>query len=116
LLPATVQGVAWLLTEALNNLIDNALTYTPAGGTVTVRTGAMQGGVFLEVVDSGMGIPEAERSSVVERFYRGEHTRGVGSGLGLAIVADVAQRHAAILTIAQGDNDQGTCVRLSFPT
>jgi two-component system, OmpR family, sensor histidine kinase TctE len=116
LLPATVQGVAWLLTEALNNLLDNALTYTPAGGTITVRTGVQQGGVFLEVVDSGIGIPEAERGSVVARFHRGEHARGVGSGLGLAIVADVAQRHAATLTIAQGDNDQGTCVRLSFPT
>ena len=113
--PASVQGVAWLLTEALNNLIDNALTYTPSGGTVTVRTGALPSGVFLEVVDSGVGIPEAERVNVVTRFYRGEQSRGVGSGLGLAIVADVAHRHAAVLTIGPGDNDQGTCVRLAFP-
>ena len=115
LLPANVQGVAWLLTEALNNLIDNALIYTPSGGSVTVRTGALHGGVFLEVVDSGVGIPEAERGNVLARFYRGEQSLGVGSGLGLAIVADVAQRHAAVLTIGPGDNDQGTCVRLAFP-
>jgi signal transduction histidine kinase len=62
-----------------------------------------------------VGIPEAERGNVIARFYRGEHSRGVGSGLGLAIVADVAQRHGAILTIGPGDNDQGTCVRLAFP-
>ena len=104
-----------MLTEALNNLIDNALIYTPSGGIVTVRTGALHGGVFLEVVDSGVGIPEAERGNVLARFYRGEQSRGVGSGLGLAIVADVAQRHAAVLTIGPGDNDQGTCVRLAFP-
>jgi two-component system sensor histidine kinase TctE len=115
LLPASVQGVSWLLTEALNNLIDNALTYTPPGGTITVRTGAQHNGVFLEVVDSGIGIPEAERANVVARFYRGGQSRGVGSGLGLAIVADVAHRHAAVLTITAGDNDQGTCVRLAFP-
>jgi two-component system sensor histidine kinase TctE len=114
LLPASVQGVAWLLTEALNNLIDNALTYTPAGGTVTVRTGALDDGVFLEVVDSGIGIPAAERGHVSSRFFRGQQSLGVGSGLGLAIVADVAQRHAAVLTIGPGDNDQGTRVRLAF--
>jgi two-component system sensor histidine kinase TctE len=114
LLPASVQGVAWLLTEALNNLIDNALTYTPAGGTVTVRTGPLDEGVFLEVVDSGIGIPAAERGTVSARFFRGQHSRGVGSGLGLAIVADVAQRHGAVLTIGPGDNGQGTCVRLAF--
>ena len=113
--PANVQGVAWLLTEALNNLVDNALAYTPAGGTVTVRTGALHDGVFLEVMDSGIGIPEAERGEVVARFFRGERSRGVGSGLGLAIVADVARRHAAVLDIGPGDNDMGTCVRLVFP-
>jgi two-component system sensor histidine kinase TctE len=114
--PADVQGVSWLLTEALNNLVDNALAYTPAGGTVTVRTGALHDGVFLEVMDSGIGIPEAERGEVVARFFRGERSRGVGSGLGLAIVADVARRHAAVLDIGPGDNDMGTCVRLVFPS
>jgi two-component system sensor histidine kinase TctE len=112
--PATVDGVSWLLVEALNNLIDNAITYTPSGGVVTVRTGTREDGAYLEIVDSGVGIPTAERESVLTRFYRGEQSRGVGSGLGLAIVADVAQRHSAVLTIGPGDNDRGTSVRLVF--
>lgn len=112
--PATVDGVSWLLVEALNNLIDNAITYTQAGGVVTVRTGTREDAAYLEVVDSGVGIPPTERESVLTRFYRGEQSRGVGSGLGLAIVADVAQRHSAVLTIGPGDNDRGTSVRLVF--
>jgi len=115
LAPASVNGVSWLLVEALNNLIDNAIVYTPTDGNVTVRTGTREDGAFLEVVDSGAGIPASERGRVLGRFYRGEQSRGVGSGLGLAIVADVAQRHSAVLTIEPGDDDRGTRVRIEFP-
>jgi two-component system, OmpR family, sensor histidine kinase TctE len=112
---ARVDGVDWLLAEALGNLLDNAITYTPAGGAVTVRCGTGPEGVYLEVVDSGIGIPESERRHVLTRFYRGTGSRGIGSGLGLAIVADVAQRHGAVLTLSPGDADRGTRVRLEFP-
>ncbi len=89
--PGTIQGVRWLLLEALSNLVNNAIAHTPAGGTITVRCGAD----FLEVSDSGIGIPVDEREQVLGRFFRGSNARGAGSGLGLAIVAEVAQLHGA---------------------
>jgi signal transduction histidine kinase len=70
--------------------------------------------VFVEVVDTGVGIPLEERARVTGRFYRGNWSRGAGSGLGLAIVADVAQLHGAALSITAGAADRGTCVRLEF--
>ena len=117
--PAFVQGIAWLLTEAVSNLVDNAILYTPAGGTITVRCGTSGETVFLEVTDTGVGIPPEERGRVTERFYRGNLARGSGSGLGLAIVADVAQLHGATLTLAAGTlaagaENRGTRVRLEF--
>lgn len=113
--PARITGVSWLLNEAVANLIDNAITYTPAGGCVTVNTGLDTGRAFVEVVDTGPGIAVEERSRVVNRFYRGTAPRGTGSGLGLAIVSDVAARHDATLSISDGDNGVGTRVRLTFP-
>jgi two-component system sensor histidine kinase TctE len=113
--PASVQGIAWLLAEALSNLLDNAITYTPPGGAITVRTGSLDARPYLEVVDNGSGIPAGERAHVLERFYRGQQSRGSGSGLGLAIVADVARRHGAALSIQDGAEGHGTRVRLLFP-
>jgi len=85
----------------LRNLVDNALQYTPAGGTVTVRLGGdAVDGVVLQVEDSGPGIPAAERELVFQPFYRALGTNVDGSGLGLAIVAEVARRHGATLTLA----------------
>jgi two-component system sensor histidine kinase TctE len=78
---ATVQGDALLLREALVNLLGNAVEYTPAGGSVTVRTGVRSGAPFMEVEDSGPGIPPGERERVLERFYRVSGTSGTGSGL-----------------------------------
>lgn len=112
---ASVYGVAWLIAEAISNLIDNAITYTPDGGSITVRCGRQQDIVFLEVIDTGVGIPAEERDRVTERFFRGELSRGVGSGLGLAIVTDVARLHGAELTITAGAEGRGTGVRLEFP-
>ena len=112
--PAPLYCIEWLLVETLNNLVDNAITHTPAGGVVTVRCGRSDGTVFLEVVDTGVGIPREERVQVTSRFYRGRHARGYGSGLGLAIVADVAHLHNARLTIESGPGERGTCVRLEF--
>lgn len=113
--PAPVQGISWLLGEAVGNLVDNAITYTPSGGAVTVRSGRQGETVFVEVVDTGAGIPPEEREQVTSRFYRGRQSRGSGSGLGLAIVADVARLHGGSLTISSGPEDRGTSVRLRFP-
>jgi signal transduction histidine kinase len=89
-----VLGDREMLAEALMNLIDNALKFTPAGGRVELRLVADSAGHRIEVRDNGPGILQAERNSVLNRFCRGEQGQGVaGGGLGLAIVAAVARTH-----------------------
>jgi|RhiMethySRZTD1v2_1073278.scaffolds.fasta_scaffold141838_2 two-component system sensor histidine kinase TctE len=124
---APVDGDAFLLREALANLVHNALEYSPRGARITVRTGrrhegsaapdsARQGGsAFLEVEDDGPGIPAAERARVLERFYRVPGTPGTGSGLGLAIVREIAASHGATLAINEGMGARGCRVAITFP-
>jgi len=90
-----------LLSEMVRNLVDNALQYTPAGGTVTARIVPDPSGqvVVLQVEDTGPGIAPAERDAVFRPFYRALGTQVDGSGLGLAIVLEVAQRHGAEVTV-----------------
>ena len=101
-LRGTLMGQPLLVRELIRNLVDNALQYTPAGGTVTARVLDDPFGqvVVLQVEDTGPGIPEAERALVLQPFYRALGTNVDGSGLGLAIVAEIVQQHAAELTIA----------------
>jgi two-component system, OmpR family, sensor histidine kinase TctE len=113
--PAETRGVRWLLEEALGNLADNAIAATPPGGSVTIRCGKSASGAFIEVSDTGVGIPPAERHQVFERFYRASNARMTGSGLGLAIVSEVARMHAAKLAISTGADGSGTEVRMTFP-
>ncbi len=101
--PATqMMGEAILLGELTRNLVDNALAYTPPGGTVTARVLPDPFGqvVVLQVEDTGPGVPPAERAQVFQPFYRALGTQVDGSGLGLAIVQEVAQRHGAEVTLA----------------
>jgi two-component system, OmpR family, sensor histidine kinase TctE len=112
--PAPVAGDAFLLREALSNLVHNALEYSNRGGRVTVRTGRLNGHAFLEVEDDGPGIAQEERARVLERFYRVPGTPGTGSGLGLAIVREIAASHAAAMFITDGS--AGGCrVGITFP-
>jgi two-component system sensor histidine kinase TctE len=113
--PATVVADPSLLDDMLSNLVDNALKYTPAGGTVTVTTGERGGKAFVAVEDSGPGIPESERERVKQRFYRLPNSPGHGSGLGLAIVAEVAGLYGASLIIDSGAGGAGTRASLQFP-
>jgi len=111
---APVEGDAFLLREALSNLVHNALEYSNRGGRVTVRTGRRNGHAFLEVEDDGPGIAPQERARVLERFYRVPGTPGTGSGLGLAIVREIATGHGAAVAIA--DSPAGGCrVGITFP-
>ena len=100
-----VLGHALLLRELIRNLVDNALQYTPAGGTVTVRVIDDPFGqvVVLQVEDSGPGIAAAERDKVFQPFYRSLGTNVDGSGLGLAIVREIAQQHHAEVTLADAN-------------
>ncbi len=96
-----VLGHPLLLREMLRNLVDNALHYTPAGGTVTVRLICDPFGqvVVLQVEDSGPGIAPGERELVFQPFYRVLGSNVDGSGLGLAIVAEIARQHGAELIL-----------------
>jgi two-component system sensor histidine kinase TctE len=121
--PVMIDGNALMLREMLSNLIDNAIRYTPAGGRITVRVrhDPPHEAVHLEVEDTGPGIPAAERSRVVERFYRILGREGDGSGLGLAIVREIAAMHGGTLTIEDNVYQTsprlaGTLVRVSLRT
>jgi two-component system sensor histidine kinase TctE len=113
--PVSILADPSLLDDLLINLVDNALKYTPAGGSVTVSAGAQHGRSYLAVEDTGPGIPEAERQRVRQRFYRLPNSPGHGSGLGLAIVDEIAQLYGASMTIGPGAGGRGTKVQLQFP-
>src|SRR6267143_1579609 len=115
LAPASVSGDAFLLREALGNLVHNSIEYVPRGGHITVRTGARNGRPFIEIEDDGSGIPPQERERVLERFYRMPGTAGTGSGLGLAIVREIAAGHGAALEISHGMGGHGCRVAITFP-
>ncbi|HEX9452348.1 MAG TPA: sensor histidine kinase N-terminal domain-containing protein [Burkholderiales bacterium] len=110
-----VRGYADLLHELLANLIDNALRYTPEGGSITVRVARHAQCCLLEVEDNGPGIVPAERARVLERFHRVEGTPGEGCGLGLAIVYEIANLHGATVAIGEGAHGGGTRVSVVFP-
>jgi two-component system sensor histidine kinase TctE len=120
--PLLIDGDPALLRELINNLLDNAIRYTPAGGIITarVRRDPLQGVAAIEVEDSGVGIAEAERELVFERFYRvlgnDPETRNLeGSGLGLSIVREIATRHRGRVTLRDNPAGAGTIFCVSFP-
>ncbi|MFZ4709293.1 MAG: sensor histidine kinase N-terminal domain-containing protein [Zwartia sp.] len=116
--PLIIQAEPILLAEAINNLIDNALRYTPAPGHITVAVTERSNAIVLFVQDSGPGILPEERSRVFDRFYRVLGAKAEGSGLGLAIVKEIAQRHQADICVSEfsGDESGATGARseLSF--
>ncbi len=113
--PVEISGDANSLSEMLNNLIDNAIRYTPNGGHITVSVNEGERGAELCVEDNGPGIDPQYRERVFERFYRILGTGQSGSGLGLAIVAEVAKRHNAELSLDAGKDGIGTHIRIRFP-
>jgi hypothetical protein len=110
-----VQGDPDLLAQAIGNLVDNAVKFSPAGGQVSLDLVAKaEGGVDVIVADRGPGIADAEKSHVVRRFYRGDAGRGVtGVGLGLSVVAAVARLHGGQLEFA--DRHPGLTATLTLP-
>jgi signal transduction histidine kinase len=98
--PAEIAGDPSLLFEAIGNLVDNAIKFTPPGGRVAMRTFAGAGRLGVEVSDTGPGIAKPERAAVLRRFYRAEKSRHApGTGLGLSLVAAVARLHGLELSI-----------------
>lgn len=111
---AWVNGHRDLLAQAVGNLLDNAIKYTPPGGCVNLALYHENAHVRLIIRDSGPGIPKKERERVMERFVRLDTARSTpGNGLGLALVKAVASLHGA--TIMLGDAAPGLKVTLDFP-
>jgi signal transduction histidine kinase len=111
--PVEINGNWNLLSQALANLVDNAIKYTPAGGQVTIAVSHTPDGPKLTVSDTGPGIPAEDRGRVVERFVRLEASRNSpGTGLGLSLVAAVARLHEARLELA--DNSPGLKAGICF--
>jgi signal transduction histidine kinase len=110
---ATIQGDRDLIFQAVANLLDNAVKYTPDGGRVALEVSRTRDAIDVTVVDTGPGIPVEERDKVVQRFYRLERSRRTpGSGLGLSLVAAVARMHRAVLLLE--DNAPGLKATLRF--
>ena len=103
----TVAGDPLLLAQAIGNLIDNALKFSPQNGRIAVATAQRRdGAIEISVCDNGPGIPDAEKARVAQRFYRGDASRGTpGVGLGLSLVEGVARLHGGALELA--DNRPG---------
>ncbi len=107
-----------LFQRAVGNLIENSLKYTPAGGTVLLKTSADNGNIRVEVSDTGKGIPADEITRVFDRFYRVDASRtpsSGGAGLGLSIVKSIMDLHVGTVEI-RSETSQGTTVTLLFPT
>ncbi len=115
LAPATVSGARLLVQELLANLIDNAIRYTPRGGSINVRCFNTAEGARLQVEDSGPGIPPEDRERVFERFQRRDSEHTDGCGLGLAIVREIARQHQAEVTISSSPNLGGALFEVRFP-
>jgi two-component system OmpR family sensor kinase len=111
---AFVQGHAEALRVLVRNLLDNAIKYTTAEGTVDLEVAREGGQVVLSVEDTGPGIPPAERERAMDRFYRLSGSPAEGSGLGLAIVRAIAQRHGASVQLDTSARLGGLRVRVTF--
>jgi two-component system OmpR family sensor kinase len=112
--PAMVIGSEDALRILFNNLIDNAIRYTPGGGRVTAAVAADAEAVEVVVEDTGPGIPEEERERVFDRFYRGSGANATGTGLGLAIVSQVAEMHRGAVKLDAADSG-GLRARVRLP-
>jgi two-component system sensor histidine kinase QseC len=109
------RGDRAMLGILLRNLADNAIRYTPPGGSVRVATGGEDGRAWLEVEDNGPGIPPGERERVFQRFYRVLGSGESGCGLGLSIVRRIAELHGAQVELGDGAGGRGLRARVWFP-
>ncbi len=113
--PAEISGDPTSLRALLRNLVDNAIRYTPAGGTVTIDLKTADSGPEIVITDSGPGIPEEMRSKAFSRFYRGDNVpETTGTGLGLAIAQRAAERLGARLSLENSQTGTGLTAVVRF--
>lgn len=112
--PAPILGDRDLMLEALVNIVDNAIKFTPLGGSCCLKLSRSADEIVFRLEDTGPGIPASERKAVLGRFYKtGAHRNAEGTGLGLALVAAVARLHDFNLKI--DDNEPGCVVEIRAP-
>lgn len=109
-----VSGDAQRLTQVLTNIVGNALEHTPAGGTVSIRTGR-DAVTWVDVTDTGEGVPPGEIDAIFERFHRGSTTRRSGRGIGLTIARSLARAHGGDVTVSSPGAGLGATFRLTLP-
>ena len=100
-----------VLRQALINLVDNAIKFTPSGGRVSVRVASDDGIALVDVTDSGPGIPAEARARIFDRFYRGDELAASGTGLGLSIAKGAVEANGGQLTLERSDA-HGTTFRI----
>jgi signal transduction histidine kinase len=111
----SVAGDRDLLFQAVCNLLDNAVKFTPTGGCIEWSATAGSDTVVLQITDSGPGVTLAERDKITQRFYRGEHSRSTsGNGLGLSLVAAIVRAHDGLLSFS--DVETGFCAAIQLPS
>ncbi len=106
------------LREVLQNLLDNAVQYTPAGGRITVRAASAGNQVMVSVIDTGIGIPKADQERIFERFYRVDAARSRevgGTGLGLSIARHLVEAHGGRITV-ESEVGRGSTFSVYLPT
>ena len=113
--PTTMTGDETLLRRMLSNLVGNAVTYTPPGGSIEISLAATDSRLLLRVSDTGPGIPTEDRERVFERFVRLDPARAAGgSGLGLAIARWIAEAHGGTLRV-ESSSSSGTTFAAHLP-
>jgi two-component system sensor histidine kinase TctE len=110
-----IRGDAIRVRMLIDNLIDNAVKYSPTGSIVTTRIEETEGSIILTVEDNGPGIPREEKDAVFQRFHRILGSGVDGSGLGLSIVLEIATSHGAYVSIEDAEGHRGTSVKVTFP-
>src|SRR6202044_392895 len=113
----SVRGDSNGLHEVLQNLLDNAVQYTPDGGRIEVSASSDAGEVIITVSDTGIGIPQAEQERIFERFYRVDAARSReagGTGLGLSIAKHIVEAHGGRLSV-ESATGQGSKFSFSIP-
>jgi signal transduction histidine kinase len=110
----SIRGDRQTLVQAFDNVIDNAVKYSPGGDVLLVRAAATGPTIHIEITDHGVGIPANEREKVFQKFYRGKEATVGGSGLGLAIVRRVLEDHGGRVEI-RGAVPNGTTVAIELP-
>jgi signal transduction histidine kinase len=116
-MPNAIEADQALLHQAVYNLVENALKYTPEGGEVTVHLIAAPTTLTFAIQDSGIGIPASDLPRLFEKFYRGTNREALaqrGTGLGLAIVKSIAERHGGKVWV-ESELGKGSIFHLQIP-